>query len=575
MDTFFSIPERVLTTSHQKESGAGELEIWTYDKQFVFRNSESFFLTTVELLGWRFLLAGSTDAVHHHNLSVTAAPVDDYFAEPNREYGYFMTADNIQDFENTVRLLISKNKQSCYVVFKEQDVLGQAYKTLIHVFENYPQFRMMFSYDHGVLLGLVYGKPIVPPKRAVIEIHDDCNLKCDFCWTHSPLLETPGQGRKKMLDVDMFYKYVDELASIPVEVVELCAVGDPLYHPHVWEMIHYIRQKGIPARISTNGTLINKRNAEDIIRWGVSELAMNISGGDPESYAAIHNVSSKLFENLKKNLCYLNELRKRVSGCELQMNHINVLTEKNARAIPGMIHFAQMTGADSVSFRAVWPHQAFLKRLDMTDETLLLLINEIPMYEEMVLKAGIREHNLSFFDAELRSFAKRRGLDVPSLASTEATPYTVEPPKFDSVPTLLEEPFSVKPDQVDTQWMRRAASLPLVQKVYDKTLGFRADNELRDDRQPLCAVSYHFTLLGSDNKLRFCCRGDKSAEAYKSIKEQWTNLRYQSFRSTWREAYKNKKSLCVGCPHEEENHRYSVLLYQHGLDELARDTHAK
>ncbi len=570
MDTFFSVPEPVIHTSRQIETGSGEFEIWTYDKQFVYRNRENFFLTSVEQLGWRYVLAGSDESTHGKNLSPTAARLADYFLDHNREFAFLMTAENIFDFEATVRLLIAHDKHSVYVLFKEQDVLALALDTIVEVYDNYPQFRMMFSYDHGVLLGLALGKPIAPPKRAVIEIHDDCNLKCDFCWTHSPLLETPGEGRKKMLDVDMFYKYVDELASIPVEVIELCAVGDPLYHPHVWEMIHYIRQKGIPVRISTNGTLINKKNAEDIIRWGVSELAMNISGGDPEAYANIHNVSGRLFENLKKNLCYLHELRALSPGCTLQMNHIHVLTEKNAKTIPAMIQFAAMTGASSVSFRTVWPHQAFLKRLDMSDATLLRLIQEIPLYKQMVAEAGIKDDNLEFFDAELRSFAMRRRLEIPSSATKPVPEYTVPAPHFENVPALERHNFQVDPSQLDPRWMRRE-SWPLIQNAYNKTVGFRAESETRDEQQPLCAVSYHFTLLGSDNTLRFCCRGDKTTEPYRSLKDQWTNLRYQSFRNNWREAYKYKKSLCVGCPHEEENHRYSVLLHQHGLDARARD----
>ncbi|MCC6138743.1 MAG: radical SAM protein [Bdellovibrionaceae bacterium] len=566
METFFSVPEQVIQSSSELVNCDGRFEIWTYDKQFIYRDSERFFLNHVEPVGWRHVIAGSTDRNHFKNLSDTAAPLLNYFSNPGFEYSYLMTNDNIDDFENSVKLLLKNNKQSVFVFFKEQDTLLKALDVIRAVYEKYKDFRLMFSYDHGVLLGLVYGKPVVPPKRAVIEIHDDCNLKCEFCWTHSPLLEEGLRAtRKKAIDVNMFYKYVDELASAPVELVELCAVGDPLYHPNVWEMIHYIKQKGLRVRVSTNATLINKRNAEDIIRWGVDELAMNISGGDPETYAGIHNVSNKLFENLKKNLCYLSEMRKKVEDAPLLMNHINVLTERNARAIPGMIRFAEMTGANSISFRAVWPHRAFLKQLDFKNETILHLISELSLYKQMVSAIGI-DSNLDFFEAELLSVAERRGLQISAVDSYQQAPsYSVQPPQLDNVPQIVQENYAVDERQIDPSWVKKDFASPFAQTLYDKTVGFRARNEYKKETQPVCAVGYHFTLLGSDNNLRFCCRGDKTTEKYSSIKEQWTSKRYQSFRSSWRQAYKDKKSLCVGCPHVEENHRYSALLHQHGL----------
>lgn len=566
METFFSVPEIVQKQSKEITNDDGRFEIWTYDQQFIYRDSEKFFLNPVEPMGWRYVIAGNTDESHRQNLSETAAPLADYFSRPEFEFSYLMSENNAVELELVVQRLIAMNKKTLYVFFREQTTLQKTAAFVFSIYEKYPDFRLMFSYDHGVLLGLVYGKPIVPPKRAVIEIHDDCNLKCDFCWTHSPLLgdEAP-TARKKALDVNMFYKYVDELAEAPVELVELCAVGDPLYHPNVWEMIHYIKQKGLRVRVSTNATLINKKNAEDIIRWGVDELAMNISGGDPETYKEIHNVSPKLFENLKKNLSYLAEMRKRTEGSPLLMNHINVLTEKNARAILGMIHFAAMTGANSISFRAVWPHRAFLKQLEFSTETMLYLLNELPLYRKMVADIGI-DHNLDFFEAELLSVAEKRGIEIPQATPVSVKEYVVAPPQFDHVPEIVKDDYKVDLQKLDAGWVKKDFANPMMQKLYEKTIGFKANNEKHEATQPLCAVSYHFTLLGSDNNLRFCCRGDKVTEKYTSIKEQWTNMRYQSFRTTWRQAYKDKKSLCVGCPHVEENHRYSALLHQHGLE---------
>lgn len=70
---------------------------------------------------------------------------------------------------------------------------------------------------------------------------------------------------------------------------------------------------------------------------------------------------------------------------------------------------------------------------------------------------------------------------------------------------------------------------------------------------PPCTVAYHFTLLDINQELRYCCHGEKIHAKHSNLNEQWTDKTYSEFRKKWSESYKEKKGLCLGCPHHEEN----------------------
>lgn len=530
----------------------GFYRLWCYDGQIVTRREDDqIFVTSVVREGERLLLAGITDATHCAVVEQSSAPLAAAFSHADQEFAYLIDERNISELEECVVRLRALNKNNLYILFKHQDTMAKAAPLIFALHEKYADFHFRFSSDHAVLLGFAYGRPLSPPRRAVIEIHEHCNLKCDFCWTHSPLLENKegDGGRKVAIDETVFYKYIDELAAIPVDFVELCAIGDPLYHPKIWDMIRYVKQKGLRVRIGTNATLIGKKNAEDIIRWGVDELYINVSAGDGRSYADIHNVSEKIFENLKKNLCYLAAMKTKSPGCPLTMEHVNVITEKNAYSIPGMLHFAHMAGAAVVNMRTVWEHKDFLRKLNLKKSTVDFLLARIAEYSAQAEAFNIK-HNFAEFAEQLK------GLSTLNSTAEDAARVSAPPPDsphFDSIPEIAREDTSNQNKSIEMDWLKR----PL-----------KTSSEARTEAHPdipLCSVSYQFTLLGTGDLLRYCCRGDKVLGAYTSLKEQWVGETYNNFRDQWRQSYKDKKSLCVGCPHVEENHRYAKLLKMHNL----------
>ena len=94
------------------------------------------------------------------------------------------------------------------------------------------------------------------PKQIDIEVTSKCNLRCKFCpqWkegTHA-----------QHMDFDLFRSIVDRV-NFPCTIVPWLN-GEPLMHPRYTEMIRYITDRGLPAYITTNGTIWNDELFEHI-----------------------------------------------------------------------------------------------------------------------------------------------------------------------------------------------------------------------------------------------------------------------------------------------------------------------
>jgi Fe-coproporphyrin III synthase len=99
-----------------------------------------------------------------------------------------------------------------------------------------------------------------------------CNLKCVHCYNDS------GTGKSSMeLSTGQAKKVLDDLAQFGVPSV-LFSGGEPLTRPDLFELLDYAHQKGLRTVISTNGTLITKKLAQQIKDAGVFYVGISLDG---------------------------------------------------------------------------------------------------------------------------------------------------------------------------------------------------------------------------------------------------------------------------------------------------------
>lgn len=101
--------------------------------------------------------------------------------------------------------------------------------------------------------------------RVYVEITNQCNRSCSFC---------PGTKReKKFLSMEEFQQIADKLQGV-TKYLYFHVMGEPLLHPQLTEFIRYAGINGFRVVLTTNGTLLKKRE-EELLASGVYK--MNIS----------------------------------------------------------------------------------------------------------------------------------------------------------------------------------------------------------------------------------------------------------------------------------------------------------
>ncbi len=110
-------------------------------------------------------------------------------------------------------------------------------------------------------------KPVV-----VWNITRTCNLRCIHCYAHAS-----EQSKDKEMTGAQGREFLDDLAGFGVPVV-LFSGGEPLMRPDLVELADYAVSKGMRAVISTNGTLINRKKAEELKKIGLSYVGVSLDG---------------------------------------------------------------------------------------------------------------------------------------------------------------------------------------------------------------------------------------------------------------------------------------------------------
>ncbi|NJM55300.1 MAG: radical SAM protein [Verrucomicrobiae bacterium] len=110
-------------------------------------------------------------------------------------------------------------------------------------------------------------KPIV-----VWNITRRCNLACIHCYSDSAARHYPGE-----LDWSQCRAVVDDLAAFGVPGL-LLSGGEPLIHPRFFDLAEYARSCGLRVTLSTNGTIIDRANAQRLKDLGLAYVGISLDG---------------------------------------------------------------------------------------------------------------------------------------------------------------------------------------------------------------------------------------------------------------------------------------------------------
>ncbi len=124
------------------------------------------------------------------------------------------------------------------------------------------------------------GRRRIPPGPVVIwNLIRRCNLACKHCYSISADYNFPNE-----LTTDEIYSVMDDLKDYHVPVLILSG-GEPLLHPDIFPISQRAKDMGFYVGLSTNGTLINKDNIQQIRESNYDYVGISIDGiGETHDY---------------------------------------------------------------------------------------------------------------------------------------------------------------------------------------------------------------------------------------------------------------------------------------------------
>ncbi|MEJ2210238.1 MAG: radical SAM protein [Anaerolineae bacterium] len=138
------------------------------------------------------------------------------------------------------------------------------------------------------------------PTHLGIESTNVCNANCIFCGYQ--YLRRP----KAVLPMDLFRKGIDEFDALGGGSVGFnTVVGEPLVAPDLLAEIRYARSKKNIGRIGlfTNGILIDRVGAADLVTSGLDDITVSIGGLAREAYARIFRVDR--WDDVRQGILHL------------------------------------------------------------------------------------------------------------------------------------------------------------------------------------------------------------------------------------------------------------------------------
>jgi heme b synthase len=163
------------------------------------------------------------------------------------------------------------------------------------------------------------------------EVTRSCNLACIHCRASAGCGPYAGE-----LTTDAGLRLLDEIASFSKPVVILTG-GEPLLRPDIFEIAAYGDRKGLRMVLATNGTLLTKQVAGNLLRSGIKRVSISIDGKDAERHDDFRNVAGA-FAGALSGIEAMKE-----AGMEFQIN--TTITKANLDQLPDIMDLAVRLGA--------------------------------------------------------------------------------------------------------------------------------------------------------------------------------------------------------------------------------------
>ena len=180
------------------------------------------------------------------------------------------------------------------------------------------------------------------PFRAVqIEVTSRCSTGCVFC-PHDALVDRWIEGD---LSLEVYREKIVSYLDL-FELVYLQGWGEPMLHPHLWEMLELAQQQGCRTGFTTNGAWLQDEQNKRLVDMVVDMISVSFAGTAATVHESLRTNSE--FSQLCQNFESLANLKKQRGVKKPWLELHFLMTRANLGEFPSLVELAASLGADEV-----------------------------------------------------------------------------------------------------------------------------------------------------------------------------------------------------------------------------------
>lgn len=229
------------------------------------------------------------------------------------------------------------------------------------------------------------------------EITSRCNLRCKHCYLQNELTG-PHNPTNNELNTQDCLKVVEQLDEVNAFRVTILG-GEPFTRPDMMTILRHLGEKRFWTRVDTNGTLIDKNAARDLLDTGIKGVNLSLEGPNAETNDTIRG--KKSFEKAIQGIKYLQDF-----GIPFYIGM--VVNKMNYTEVEKMAEFCLNIGSKTVTFALYvdFPSNHFSSSLRMGKKEIFTAAKTIDKirteYPEGFISSDIHSY-LGFFSPEAKN----------------------------------------------------------------------------------------------------------------------------------------------------------------------------
>ncbi|MBN1664678.1 MAG: radical SAM protein [Deltaproteobacteria bacterium] len=278
--------------------------------------------------------------------------------------------------------------------------------------------RWAITGDNELLLketreGLMIWPAAPPLAKVYIEPTTACNYHCRTC------VRNAWEEKTGFMAFETFKKLMADLENVKtLKEIAFWGIGEPLLHPDIIRMIKLAHDLGVKTELITNGALLDKDMAHNIILAGLDTLVASVDGVSSDTYAEIRCGGD--FDKVTENIIGLQRAQWELNRSNPEVGIEFVIMQRNIDQLPKLWQTAFYLGAsfiilsnvlpytedmkeeilykqsarmDNDIHRSMWSPEVILPRIDMHSEYMAPIADLI--YLTGRPKIGLKEHAAS------------------------------------------------------------------------------------------------------------------------------------------------------------------------------------